>query len=339
MNGPLVSIIVPAYNIAEYVEKTVFSILEQSYRNLEIILVNDGSKDDTLHILEQLAEKDSRVRIIHKENGGVTSARLRGVAEASGEWIGFVDGDDYIESQMVEILLNNALKYQAQISHCGYQMVFPRGHVDYYYNTGRLAQQDKQAGLMALLDGSYVEPGLCNKLFHKSLFHSLLHNGVMDMSIRNTEDLLMNYYLFRGAKRSVYEDVCPYHYVLRASSATTSGYTEHKLRDPLKVISILLDETRGDAALHAIVRRKHTRALIANATLDCRGQNERVYLFRKEMRGELREKLDQILRDREISVKLKAMAIWAGILPDTYCWVHEVYMKIKGIDQIYSLDK
>ncbi|MBQ4264931.1 MAG: glycosyltransferase family 2 protein [Clostridia bacterium] len=333
------SIIVPAYNIEQYVWTCISSILNQTHKNIEIIIVNDGSKDGTGGILDALAEKDSRIRVIHKENGGVTSARLRGIAEATGEWIGFVDGDDYIEPQMYERLLNNAFKYGAQISHCGYQMVFPKGHVDYYYNTGRLVQQDRQAGLMALLDGSYIEPGLCNKLFHKSLFHSLLHDGLMDTTIRNTEDLLMNYYLFREAKQTVYEDFCPYHYMLRASSATTSGYTEHKLKDPMRVVRILLKETERESSVHAIARRKYIRTLIEYATVDCSHESDMVRQYRREMRLELMKALLQTIADAEISFKLKGMALFAGLLPDAYCCVHKVYSRIKGNDQIYSLDK
>ena len=339
MTNHLISIIVPAYNIASYIEKTLASILAQTYRNIEVIIVDDGSRDATGAILDEMAKTDPRIRVIHKENGGVTSARLRGVAEATGEWIGFVDGDDYIEPQMFAHLLNNALKYQADISHCGYQMVFPKGHVDYYYNTGRLEQQDGLEGLKNLLDGSYIEPGLWNKLYHRSLFQNLLRDDLMDLTIRNTEDLLMNYYLFREAQKSVYEDVCPYHYLLRASSAATSGYTENKLRDPIKVLRILQDEMKDEPSVNAVVRRRYIRAVIGNATLDCWNQSEMVRSFRKEMRGELRGMLGQVLRDGGVSAKLKLMALWAGILPDIYCWVHEAYAKLKGTDKIYSLDK
>ena len=336
----MISVIVPAYNIAPYLEKSIASICAQSYKNLEIVIVDDGSSDDTLFVARRLAEQDCRIRVIAKENGGVTSARLRGAAEAAGEWIGFVDGDDYIEPQMYERLLANAQKYEADISHCGYQMVFPRGHVDYYYNTGRLLQQDRNAGLMALLEGSYIEPGLWNKLFHRSLFHNLLHNGTMDTTIRNTEDLLMNYYLFREAKQSVYEDICPYHYVLRASSAATSVYSAHKLKDPMKVTRILLHETKGEAAeIQAIAQQRYVRQLISNAAMDCRTQPEEAAVFRREMRSELRSVLSKTLRKRDCPAKLKLMALWAGLLPESYGWVHRMYAKIRGFDNIYSLDK
>ena len=111
-----ISIIIPAYNIEQYIGATLDSVLAQSYSNLEVIVVDDGSRDGTGNVIDRYAQKDHRIIAIHKENGGVTSARLRGVAEASGEWIGFVDGDDYIEPQMYERLLENALKYNADIS-------------------------------------------------------------------------------------------------------------------------------------------------------------------------------------------------------------------------------
>ena len=172
-----ISIIIPAYNLEDYLGATLESVLAQTHRTIEIIVVNDGSKDGTGAVADRYAQKDSRVRVIHKENGGVTSARLRGVAEATGEWIGFVDGDDLVEPWIYEHLLKNALKYTADISHCGYQMVFPN-RVDYYYNTGRLVQQDRASGLNDLIRGQFVEPGLCNKLYRRELFEPLLKENL-----------------------------------------------------------------------------------------------------------------------------------------------------------------
>ena len=116
---PKISVIVPAYNNAPWLPNTLDSILAQTYKNLEVIVVDDGSSDDTPAVLRCYEEKDSRIRIIRKTNGGVTSARLLGVAESTGDWIGFVDGDDYIEPQMYARLMENAVTYRADISHCG----------------------------------------------------------------------------------------------------------------------------------------------------------------------------------------------------------------------------
>ena len=245
------SIIVPAYNVAQWLPRCLDSILAQTYQNLEIIVVDDGSTDDTSNILKQYAAMDTRIKPHYKANGGVTSARLAGICRASGEWVGFVDGDDEIQPNMYERLMENALKYGADISHCGYQMVFPDGRINYFHNTGRLVQQDKLTGLKDLLVGSMIEPGLWNKLFRKTLFHSLLQDNLMDLSIKINEDLLMNFYLFSQAEKSVFEDFCPYLYVVRNTSASRQKLNEHKIYDPIKVKEHIIAAAPDDIQEHA----------------------------------------------------------------------------------------
>lgn len=168
-NDILISIIVPVYNLQNDLERCVFSILSQSYKNLEIILINDGSTDKSWDVIQKLAMSDKRIVPISKSNGGVTSARFVGLRIAKGEYIGFVDGDDEIEPDMYEFLLRNILRYNADISHCGYQMIFDDGKVNDFYNTGKIVIQDRLKGLKDLLEGNYVEPGLWNKLFSQSI--------------------------------------------------------------------------------------------------------------------------------------------------------------------------
>lgn len=246
MDNNKISIIIPAYNIEQYIAATLDSVLAQTCSNFEVIVVDDGSKDGTGAIVDAYALKDFRIRAIHQANGGVTAARLHGVAEASGDWIGFVDGDDKIEPDMYERLLRNALEYDAQISHCGYQMCFPDGRVNFFHNTGHLAQQDKTTALKELLSGSRIEPSLCNKLFHKTLFHSLLHGEAVPRDIKINEDLLMNYFLFFAAERTVFEDRCPYHYIVRSTSASRAKLNEHKIYDPIRVKEIIRQSAAED---------------------------------------------------------------------------------------------
>lgn len=231
----LISVIVPVYNVADDLPRCLDSILAQKYPRIEMIAVDDGSSDHSGKVLDEYAQRHANIRVIHQENGGVTSARLRGVAEASGEWIGFVDGDDEIEPDMYERLLQNALKYDAEISHCGYQMHFADGRVNYFHNTGILEKQDKITALRELLSGERVEPGLWNKLFHKSLFEGL----AMPADIKINEDLLMNYYLFAAADQTVYDDWCPYHYIVRSSSASRAKLNAHKIYDPIGVKEVI----------------------------------------------------------------------------------------------------
>ena len=103
----LISVIVPVYNVEEYVEKCVLSIINQTYKNLEIILVDDGSTDNSGKICDEIAIKDNRIKVIHKKNGGLSDARNVGIDIAKGDYLGFVDSDDYIDPDMYSILLNN----------------------------------------------------------------------------------------------------------------------------------------------------------------------------------------------------------------------------------------
>lgn len=252
----LISVIIPVYNIAADLPRCLDSVLAQRYPHIEIIAVDDGSSDHSGRILDQYAQKHPGIRVIHKENGGVTSARLRGVAEASGEWIGFVDGDDEIEPDMYERLLTNAVKYHAEISHCGYRMVFDDGRVNWFHNTGDVKVYNTTAALRELLSGERIEPGLCNKLFHRSLFQGL----EMDPGIRINEDLLMNYYLFSGAKTSVFDDWCPYHYIVRNTSASRAKMNPHKIYDPIRVKKII--RQAAGAELHDDARKAYVNTCI-----------------------------------------------------------------------------
>ena len=241
-----ISVIVPVYNLQDDLERCVVSIMAQTYSDLEIILIDDGSTDRSRDVIQKLADMDGRIVPVYKENGGVTSARLAGLRKATGEYIGFVDGDDEIEPDMYEFLLKNALDYNADISHCGYQMVFDDGRVNYFYNTGQVVLQDRNTGLKDLLEGVFVEPGLWNKLFHRKLLDKLLNSDVMDLSIKINEDLLMNFYLFSDASKSIYEDKCKYHYLVRGGSATRRNLSSNKIFDPVKVKKIIMQKAEGD---------------------------------------------------------------------------------------------
>lgn len=251
----MISVIVPAYNLENYISRTLDSILAQTYNDIEIIVVDDGSNDNTGNIIDKYAKESfGKVKSIHIENSGVTKARIAGVCKAQGEWIGFVDGDDFIEPDMYEHLMNNAIQYNADISHCGYRMVFDDGRVNYFHNTGKIIEQDRNKGLTDLLNGSMVEPGLWNKLFRKTLFDNIINGKLMDENIKINEDLLMNYMLFSNTDKSVFEDFCPYHYIVRKTSASRQNLKKYKIYDPIKVkrkIIELSDENMKNEAFSA----------------------------------------------------------------------------------------
>ena len=119
---PLISLIVPCYNVKEYLEECVSSLLKQTYPSVEIILIDDGSKDETVTMIDEYSKKYSNVRGIHKENGGLSSARNRGIEEAKGEYLAFVDSDDHVDSSYVDKLYNAIKKYHTGIAICGYEL-------------------------------------------------------------------------------------------------------------------------------------------------------------------------------------------------------------------------
>ena len=116
---PLISVIVPVYNIIEYLPRCVHSITSQTYENLELLLVDDGSTDGTGELCDRLAAEDGRIRVFHKENGGSSSARNLGISQAKGEYLGFVDSDDYVEPDMYERLYGGICEYQVKVAQIG----------------------------------------------------------------------------------------------------------------------------------------------------------------------------------------------------------------------------
>lgn len=310
MDKERICVVVPAYNAAPWLPRSLDSLMAQTYPDLEIIVVNDGSTDDTRQVLEEYAGKYPQIKAIHKENGGVTSARLRGIREATGDWIGFMDGDDVIEPWMYQRLLDNAHAHQAEISHCGHQVLFPDGRVAYVHNSGQLRVQEGLTGARDLLDGGLVESSLCTKLFRRELFSGL--EEWVDPSITINEDYLMNYYLFSRVKKAVFEDVCPYCYILRQGSASYRVLHEHSIFDPITVRQTILErcvpEIRDDA--HRALLRN---LLFAYAQLSV--NRERQYDgYRARVRQLLREQKDYfplLSRRNQILANMICTAPWS----------------------------
>lgn len=326
MNNPLISVIVPVYNLENYIEKTLNSIFQQSYSNIEVIAVDDGSKDNSSRILDKYAEKEIRLTVFHKENGGVSSARIKGIELSQGEYIGFVDGDDLIDSDMYERLLTNALINDADISHCGYRMIDGE-NTEFFYNTSKKVIQDNHRGLADLLEGKFVEPGLCNKLYKKELFKNILNKSlIMDFSFKENEDLLMNYCLFSNAKKSVYEDFCPYQYIIRNTSASHGKVNRYFLSDPIKIGEILLKNTENDNELYLLASRYYVVKLVKAATMSYKNCSE-LDDVKQMSRRKLKKFIGTYIMLKEEIFSKKALAVFAMLFPNLYRIIHKIYLK------------
>lgn len=318
----MISIIIPIYNLEKYIERALDSICEQIYQDLEIIVVDDGSTDNSLNIIKKYAKKDNRIITIHQENAGVTSARMNGIAHAKGEWIGFVDGDDEIEEDMYEGLLNNAIKYNADISHCGYQMIFDDGRVHYFYNKGSVVIQDTLTGLKDLVEGTLIEPGLCNKLFRRDICEAFIKDNIMDISVKANEDLLMNYYLFSKSQKSVFEDVCKYHYIVRNDSSSRGEINKNKIYDPIRVKEKIVDmkiDGMEEASRKALIR---TCINIYNGLTTLKFNNYRE--DKKKVRKKILEKKESFYL---LNKKNRMMAQLICYMPFLYQYIYRAYAR------------
>lgn len=290
-NENIISVIVPAFNVANWISNCIESILMQSFDNLQIVIVDDGSTDETGKLVDSYALRyPDRIKAIHTINRGVTNARMTGVSEAEGNWIGFVDGDDEIERDMYERLLRNAIKYSSDISHCGYQICVNGGErIHKFYDTGKIVIQNRIDGLRDLIVGDYVEPSLCNKLFKRELFYVMMDKGKMMRDLHYQEDYLMNYLLFSESKRAVYEDFCPYHYIARKGSVSRMNLigNSHRLLDPIRASAFILRDAQQDIK---IIAMKRYLANCMNAYGAIGGTRNNIILQRKLKRVLLRGK-------------------------------------------------
>ena len=173
MNNDLITIVVPVYNVEEYLEKCVNSIICQTYKNLEIILVDDGSKDSSSEICDKLAKKDERIVVIHKQNGGLSSARNTGIDIAKGKYIGFIDSDDYIDEKMFELLYTAIISNNADMSVCNYSWVNENGRVFNSTALGNAVFTSEDILGNYLLEDMSSWVIACNKLYNISIFEGI----------------------------------------------------------------------------------------------------------------------------------------------------------------------
>lgn len=215
---PLVSVVVAAYNVERYIERCIKSLIGQTYRNLEILLIDDGATDRSGEICGQYAEIDSRIRVIYKENGGLSDVRNVGLQQAAGTYLMYVDGDDYVSENFVEAVASCAEKHHADV------VIFDFEEIE--EDTGRRDRWSMKFPRDTVVDVKQmpkvltVTPSSWNKLYRLDFFRS---TGLTYPLGRNYEDLTMNPRLLVNAARIVYLQSEPlYYYILRDGSIMRS---------------------------------------------------------------------------------------------------------------------
>lgn len=224
MEEPLISIIVPVYNIEQYLNRCVNSIVGQSYWNLEIILVDDGSTDHCPDLCDAWAEQDNRIKVIHKTNGGLSDARNKGMEIASGEFIGFVDSDDWIDSQMYEKLLTAIKRDESDIAACSVQMVWKDGSLSRMLTKQINCVINKQEAQAELL----IERKLKQPVWYKLYRQSIIRCIPFEVG-KCHEDVYWSYQAIGNADKISIIDSIGYYYWQHEDSIMGAGYSLKRL--------------------------------------------------------------------------------------------------------------
>ena len=326
----LISVIVPVYNMEQYLERCMNSIWQQTYTNLEIILVDDGSTDRSPQMCDEYAAKDQRIKVIHKQNGGLSDARNAGLAIAGGAYIGYVDSDDWIEPTMYEKMYQACVEHHAQVAVCRYAQVY-KDHV-VQGGTDKVTAFEKEDLLRAYIgdcDDYIIYNSVWSKLYAREIV-----DGVQFPKGKNSEDIMYTTKAFCKADRGVYVDRCLYNYVLdRDGSIMNVKRGERMFQDELpfwrehiSYIREQVSEELGDYAAYYYYRRllfyymdwmkeeKHSRGDYA-----------------KQIADELKENRQEILRvyRREfVAIGDRARMKLALVSPALYSHVTKGYEKV-----------
>ena len=218
----LLSVVVPVYNVGKYLDRCIKSIINQTYKNLEIILVDDGSVDASGKICDKYAFKDKRINVIHKENEGLSEARNTGIKLSKGDYITFVDSDDYIDERMYEILIHDLEYYDVDIATCDYLRV-----EDYSKKTeisNEVNIYGKKEALIKLLRNEEYKDYAWNKIYKKKLF-----DGVLYPKGRVQEDVATTYKLILNANSVSYNKSKLYFYLKRKGSILDTWNSKNEL--------------------------------------------------------------------------------------------------------------
>lgn len=218
----LISVVIPVYNVEQYLPKCIESIMNQTYKNLEIILVNDGSTDGSQKICEEYKSIDNRIKIINKENGGLSDARNVGIDNSSGNYITFIDSDDYIDDDYVYTLYKSLISYNADMSIASHKIIYPKRIIDKATDEKFCANSKKV--LEKILYDEGIDLSAWGKLYKKSLF-----NNIKFPKGRLFEDSATTYRLIDESKKIAVNSKSVYNYVIRKNSISNEMFSEKKM--------------------------------------------------------------------------------------------------------------
>ena len=228
---PLISVILPVYNVESYLKKCLESVLAQTYKNLEIIIVNDASTDATPQICDEFARADSRIKVIHmSKNEGVSNARNSALDIFKGDYLCFVDGDDFVEPDYIEFLYTLLKEYNCDVSMCGYYNIYDNGSKSEAFPNDLPKQAMTASEALCEIFYNKASSSNCCKLFPRHVFDNLRYK-----SYALGEDTLVTYNIFCKINNIAYSNAPKYYYFYRTSSATRKKEDFYRFYDYILV--------------------------------------------------------------------------------------------------------
>ncbi len=309
MNENMISVIIPVYNVEQYLYDCLISVIDQSYFDIEIILVDDGSTDNSGEICNIFASRDERIKVIHKENGGLSSARNAGLDIARGKFIIFVDSDDYLNRDMIEKLYGALELSKAEIACCDYTTLKFNDEIS--DNIEVLKQRD---AISRLFDDDGFKCFAWNKIYKRSLFSNIRYpEGKL------FEDITTTYQLFKKVNKIVYIKEKLYYYRQRENSITKTNFNKRN-RDLIDAIEFVYDDAVNSGIMSEHLKVGYLGYYLSyiQKGFSAKFDVDAEYKILKEMS---RENIISLIRGKNISIKKRMQLIFIGILPNIYKWI------------------
>lgn len=312
-----ISVIIPIYNSEKFLHSCVESVITQTYENLEIILINDGSSDNSAAICEEFSQKDKRIKVIHQSNKGVSAARNRGIQECTGQYISFIDSDDTLDVDMYEVLINEMKLQDLDIVHCGYKRIEGGKTIEIFGSKKRFFH-NKYEALECLVGGTLFSGGLWNKLYRKSIIEPLF----FEEKLKVNEDIYFNFQAFLRANHTLYIDVAKYNYYVRNTSACFTTAYEKKMQD-VCLVSYLMLQQLEKTELEGVARIRHLQMLSVYYKYCIKTKNSQI---RKKVALEM---WNELQKGKVNNIRIIVMTIMIYMCPSLFENIYMVYDKIR----------
>lgn len=326
-----ISIIVPVYNVEKYLDRCISSILEQSFTDFQLILVNDGSKDNSGTICDEYAKKDSRIKVIHQENLGLSAARNIGIEASQGKYITFIDSDDFVHINMLYILYNNILENKADISVCNYHLVYEDKLTTTELGNNHIAVYNNIESVKKILEKSETVMIIAwGKLYKRDLFDDIRYPVG-----KYHEDEFVTYKLLYKSTKTVVTDAKLYYYLQRSNSITGSTYSIKRL-EKLEALeeAVMFFRSKNNKELTELAQFRYMLNIqIAYYKVKYEMNHEKMII--DKLRLQYHKKFHEFKSNMESVPMMKKMALKIFYtFPNLYCFIIRLYLicvsKLRG---------